>query len=461
MNPTADPGRARKAALALFSLAAAMSALAVFQWLELLRVRRGGASICSLNATINCETVWNSAFAERVHGLLGVPVAALGLVWGAAALVQSGRLWRLLRRGESGAGDAAGAPALLAALRVIALAGLLGAAVFALGSTQARALCLTCLGSYLLALAFALVAFAMLPGPRALLGKDGGRSLLESAALALLAYLVLLWPGRLTPAAAEATTLPAAPGAVARDSTATPASGAQPGSAASAQADDLALASFLAGLNPTERSYLISAIVAYRAAVPAPEALAFPPRKPFGDPHAPVHLVEFTDIKCPHCKHLEELLAQLRETLPPGRLAVESRYFPLDGECNPKPLPGLNTSVRCLGAKAQLCLEDAPDLPQLQQRLFAEQESLTNERILQIASSGSVSRAALEACIASSETARRLGEDIQLARAYNIEGTPLLLVNGRNAGFPPPAFLYVLALAHGDANAPPLRALAP
>jgi len=460
MNPTGDQGRTRKAALALFTLAAAMSALAVFQWLELLLVRRGGSSICSLNATINCETVWNSAFAERVHGLLGVPVAALGLVWGATALLQSGRLWLALRREGSGAGVAS-AGALLAALRVIALAGILGAVVFAVGSSEAGALCLTCLGSYLLALSFALVAFAMLPGPRALLGEDRGRSLLESAAIALLAYLLLLWPGHLTPSAAEATTLPSAPGAVARDPAAMQKSGAQPGSQASAQSDDAALTAFLAALNPTERSYLISALVAYRAAVPAPEALAFPPRKPFGDPHAPVHLVEFTDIKCPHCKHLEELLVQLRETLPPGRIAVESRYFPLDGECNPKVEPGLNTSVRCLGAKAQLCLEDAPDLPQLQQRLFAEQESLTNERILQLASSGSVSRAALEACIASAGTAQRLTEDIQLARAYNIEGTPLLLVNGRSAGTPPPAFLYVLALARGDANAPALRALAP
>ena len=49
----------------LLGLALAEVALSVFQWLELRAVQAGGTAVCSVNATINCETVWTSAFAQR------------------------------------------------------------------------------------------------------------------------------------------------------------------------------------------------------------------------------------------------------------------------------------------------------------------------------------------------------------------------------------------------------------
>jgi serine/threonine-protein kinase len=64
------------------------------------------------------------------------------------------------------------------------------------------------------------------------------------------------------------------------------------------------------------------------------------------------------------------------------------------------------------------------------------------------------------ACVNSPETARRLADDIAYAKAYGIQGTPLVLVNGREAP-PATAFLSLLVWANGDANSPVFDLLPP
>jgi serine/threonine-protein kinase len=62
--------------------------------------------------------------------------------------------------------------------------------------------------------------------------------------------------------------------------------------------------------------------------------------------------------------------------------------------------------------------------------------------------------------MASSETALKLRQDIEYAHQHNIQGTPLVVVNGREApAFVP--FLYALIMAGGDASAPAFAALPP
>ena len=428
--------KTRRAALGLLLTSAAATGLSIFQWVELILVRRGGTAICTVNETINCETVWNSVLAEKIHELIHMPVAGLGLVWALTALVHAVRLWVRTGRNEP-------ERPVVPALRLIALVGLLACLGFAYGSFQAHALCLTCLGTYVLVLAFALIAFVGLPGPIGVAGDELVSTLAWPAGIALAAYILLLAPGLATPRKLASESIPAAPVA---------------GAAPIGSSGDLGLSAYLNGLSGEEKQELGKLLDAYRTAVPPMGALAFPPRTPVGDVHAPLRIVDFTDIKCPHCRHLEEALHVMRATLPAGRIAVESRYYPLDAECNPEVKPGLDTTVRCLGAKVQLCLEGAPDFAELQEKLFAEQETLTQARVLEIGSSGSVMRPALETCVASAATASRLVEDIKLAKAYQIEGTPLVLVNGRMAT-PFPPFLYVLAMAGGDPNAPALVSL--
>ena len=413
----------------LLALALAEVALSIFQWFELRAVQAGGTAVCSVNATINCETVWNSPFAQRLGGLTGLPVAGLGVIWGLAAAVCAGALvWRartgrLLR------------PAVLPVRTAGAVAALTSITLVA-GSFSAGALCLTCLGTYALVLGYAGVAFGALPGPLQPASGEWTRALGLPASVAAMTWMALFL---VAPSGRPA---------------------ALPGSAGKGKAGTPDVSRFLASRPESERQALSDALARF-ARTPAPAQLDVLPRARVlkGAADAPVHLVEWTDILCPHCRRLNEALDELQEAVPAGRLAVESRHYPLDGACNPD-VTQKGDGLRCTAALVQICLEKAPDFWALRDKLFAAQKTLNRDSLLTIASSGSVSRSQLEACVAGPEAAAKLQEDIRYAGLYNPTGTPIVAINGKPA-VPLPVFLYALTMASGDPTAPVLTSALP
>ena len=423
-----------RAAWLLLGLGAAESALSIFQWLQLLTLRAGGATVCGVSERVNCETVWNSPFASAVHETLRMPVAGLGLVWGLVAVALSG-LYLVWARG--------GHPvrAAVNGLRLVAVAGLVASAVFAAASASAGALCPTCLATYALTLAFAGVAGWGLPRPVLPQAGEWGTSLAWTGGFAVAAYVALLAPGLQTPRNA---------------------SNVEKVAAMTSTDESRSLETFLGGLSPEDQGAVSQALALYRQR--SPQAAGAAPRRLWGPANAPVKLVEWTDSRCPHCKALVDVLALMKKRLPEGKLSVEARQFPLDRECNPllPPQATDGTGVRCAAAKAQICLEGAPDYWELREKLFAAQRSLTTrETVMDILGSGSVSRPQLEACLVTPETTRKLQEDITYAQQHNLRGTPLVLINGREASAGVPAFLYALILANGDPDAPAFRVLPP
>jgi hypothetical protein len=111
--------------------------------------------------------------------------------------------------------------------------------------------------------------------------------------------------------------------------------------------------------------------------------------------------------------------------------------------------------VRCLAPRVQICRE--PNAAALAGAFFAEQRSLTPDRVYELAGGD---RAALDACVASRETASKLEADIALAEQYSPDGTPLVLVNGRLGSAMPP-FLYAIVLARGSPDHPAFSVLPP
>jgi protein-disulfide isomerase/uncharacterized membrane protein len=415
----------------LLGLGLAESALSIFQWVELLTLRSGGTTVCGLSERVNCETVWNSAFASAVHEQLRMPVAGLGLVWGLVAVALSALYLVWQRNGYTVRPATNG-------LRLMAAAGVGASLVFGAASASAGALCLTCLGTYLLTMAFAVVAWKGLPGP--LLPRTGewGRALQWTGGFAVAAYVALLVPGTQTPRVSAAAQALAG----------TPTTDA-PGS----------LEAYLRGLSQPEQQAVANALASYRQSSPKPAPAS--PRRLYGPANAPVKMVEWTDSRCPHCKNLVEALALMKKRLPEGKLSLEARQFPLDSECNTS-MARQHTDgsgIRCTAAKAQICLEDAPDFWELREKLFAAQQSLTSPgAVLNVLSTGSVSREQLQACIAKPETANKLQEDLSYAKQHGIRGTPLVVINGREARAIP-SFLYALIMTNGDANDPAFRVL--
>lgn len=187
---------------------------------------------------------------------------------------------------------------------------------------------------------------------------------------------------------------------------------------------------------------------------------AYPPRHVSGNPTAPVRFVDFSDIRCGHCRHLNEVMQQLARSAP-GRFSLESRFFPLDSTCNPEVPAEIkdDTGVRCLAPRILICLEDQPGYEAARHEMFEKQTVLTKELVYSIAAGkGGVRRPELEKCVASDATAEKLKRDITFASKYDIHGTPLVLVNGKK-GSPVPPFLFAMVLAKGNASHPAFDAL--
>jgi protein-disulfide isomerase len=412
-----EPARISPNALSLLLVTSvAESLLSLYQWMELLLVRAGGTAVCALNETVNCATVWNSDFASRLHASLGMPVAALGLVWGLTGFGVSVALARKVAAGSDSTG-------LSAAAKVWGAIGALCCVTFGVASLKLGSVCLTCLGTYALTVGFALTALALLPGgfPKAALLRPAAIWLV---AIGLPIFLILLWPGRLTPKAT--------------------------GAALADRPREQEVEKFFETLPWAESQATADARAQWKNS-PVPDVSAFSSHQRYGPANAPVKITEFTDILCSHCRALIANLDALKKAVPADSLAIEPRYFPLDGECNKKVAQSSGDGIRCLGAKVQICLESTPQYWSLREELFENQNALSKDKILEIASKG-MPLEKLQACVADPQTQARIDEDVAYAMLFNPKGTPVVLLNGRET-LPVPPFLYGMVMSKGDADA--------
>lgn len=451
-GPTSSAGSF--AHVGAFGSAFLAGALAIYQWIELVNVKGGATAACAINATFNCTSVWDAPIAKLIQSTTRVPIAGWGLIWalgGASiALLARGRARRDGRSGPEGA-----------ALKLFALAGILSSLALFGVSASMGVWCITCLMTYVLAASFAYFAWKA-PGPEA--GEWSG-GVARSVAAVVVAYLLLLYPGTRTPLEAAAVGIQA--GRPPHEKGVPP--GADAGAAASRdprpdrpeRASGDLLADFLSQLPEASKQSVSDSLAAYRRE-PLRGMGAPPPRRLLGSPSAPVQILEWSDIRCGHCKSFSETLHEIEASASAEQFAVELRQFPIDSGCNTNVSPDIKdpTGVRCTAARALICLEPTPAFRMVQSRLFAEQERLTLDRVWELAGTAGVPREELRRCLESPETTQKLVADIAYAMSYRIDGTPLVVINGRRAAAVGP-FVYAMILANGNVDAPGWSVLPP
>ncbi len=421
------PSPVSLAALAALGTIAALWAL--FLWGELVASRLGGAPVCALGDAASCLAIWDSPFASAVHRLSGVPVAGWGLGWGLVAFLLP--LLALLRTAE-----ARPEPALLSAIRLTAAAGLASVFVLAMVSAVAGAFCLGCAGTYLVVGGYAGIALFGWPGAGL---PEATRGAVFAGTAALVAFVLLLYPGRSTPRA---------PGEAGREAVAAVGQSFTTGPGTGDAERDQGLAQLVSLLEPAQKQTLADSLLLYRQGTVIPPP---PARRLDGPESAPVRITEWTDVLCGHCADLHRTLAMLRQRVPPDSFSVDARQFPLDGECNPY-VQRRGSAIRCLAARAQICLEGHESEGEFVEALFESQDDLTPEKLYALAAPY-VSRSDLETCVASADTARKLSEDVEAAARYNPDGTPIVAVNGRRGtSFAP--FLFAMVLTGGADSHP-------
>jgi protein-disulfide isomerase len=145
-----------------------------------------------------------------------------------------------------------------------------------------------------------------------------------------------------------------------------------------------------------------------------------------GDPNAPIEIIEYSSMTCPHCaafhvNTLPELKAQYLDT---GRAKLVFREFPLD-----RVALGVSVSARCMGEERFF---DFIDVMFRTQEQWSRSEDPIGE-IKKIVRMGGQDPDMVDACLEDQALidgilAIRLAGDEE----YNISSTPTFIVNGEN-----------------------------
>ena len=337
-------------------------------------------SFCDISETVSCEAVMTS----RYGSVSGVPVAAGGAIWSALVLLL-GVVGMRPPRSEA-AGRVAG---YILVLSTVGLAGVLylGYASFFI----LRQMCPLCVAMYVAVIGLVVVSGAVASGLTALPARLG-RDLRVVLASPFAATLAVVW-------VVASVSLVAF----------------FPHEEAAADVASEAVAA------PTE-TLGADEVVQFTAWLDAQ------PRVDLGVPAngARVVVVKFNDYQCPACRQAYLAYKGIQrkyESAYPGQVAFVSLDFPLEAECN----TGGIHSAACEAAVAVRLAREKNRGPEMEEWLFANQNSLTRDRVKE----GLTEVAQVSDFDARyTETLGAVRTDAQLGQKLKITGVPTFFING-------------------------------
>jgi len=340
-------------------------------------VLEGVVSVCSVNATFDCDAVNTSGWSE----MFGVPVALWGLAF-YLAVAASAALWRIGRAGYGGM------PRILLLLAVSS--NLYSAYLAWISHYRIHSWCLFCIGMYglnLLLLAGAVAAVrrerrkadeAALPLPALLRGAGGDRSTATLAVAGLAALFVgaLAWQGM-----KQAVVVGAGGG------------------------EELAIGVF----------------------TPAGEVEIDGSEPVFGKAAAPYLVVEFADFQCPYCARASAEIKELVRAWPDVQLRFKD--YPISSRCNPE-VEHEGHRTACDASFAAECAHAQGRFWEFADLLMKNQAYQSPEDLRFMAGQIGLDMDAFEACIASDAPARAVVRDVSAAARVEVHGTPTFFVKG-------------------------------
>jgi protein-disulfide isomerase len=143
-----------------------------------------------------------------------------------------------------------------------------------------------------------------------------------------------------------------------------------------------------------------------------------------GPASAPVTLVEFSDLQCPHCKEAQPTIDKLIEQDKNVRVVFQNF-----------PLPMHDWSMKA--ASYADCVGRAPGdaVWKFIDGIFSSQNNITaanaDEKLTALADSVGVKGSEIAACAAKPETETRVQHSIDLGNSLGVNSTPTIFVNGR------------------------------
>jgi protein-disulfide isomerase len=143
-----------------------------------------------------------------------------------------------------------------------------------------------------------------------------------------------------------------------------------------------------------------------------------------GDPKAPVTIVEYASMTCPHCAKFHETVypEMKRKYVDTGKVRFVFREFPLDSLA-----AAASVLARCAGNEKFFPLVET---------LFAQQQEWRVQKPLQplfaIAQQAGFTQQSFDACLENQQILQGIEEaKMRAVSRFNVESTPTFFINGR------------------------------
>ena len=146
-----------------------------------------------------------------------------------------------------------------------------------------------------------------------------------------------------------------------------------------------------------------------------------------GSADAPVTIVEFSDLQCPHCKEAQPTVDKLMAEEKNARLVFQN--FPLQSHDWAAKAAAY---ADCIGRNSN----DA--FWKFVQSVYDTQSDIltsnADEKLTALADKSGVKGSDIAVCAAKPETASRVEHSVALGKSVDVTGTPTLFINGRKVG---------------------------
>ncbi len=138
-----------------------------------------------------------------------------------------------------------------------------------------------------------------------------------------------------------------------------------------------------------------------------------------GPEDAPITVVEWADFECPFCKLMVPILDSIVERFP-GQVRVVYKFYPLSSHKNGEP-----------AARAAIAAMGQGKFWEAHAKLFDAQGKLEATDLQKIAKDLELDVKKWQEDFGSDETSSRIKKDRELGDSVDLEGTPLIFVEGR------------------------------
>jgi len=175
-----------------------------------------------------------------------------------------------------------------------------------------------------------------------------------------------------------------------------------------------------------------------------------------GSDSAPIIVQVFSDFGCPHCKTADASLVKAQDIIGQDKVLLVFRFYPLSNECNSFVGGKGWYTYNCSLIVASRCAGQQGKFQEFKTWAFNGQDWTNQERTKNFSTEGlkveaevlNMDTESFMQCMAGHSEDQKIKDDIIFANQLNIQGTPLIMINGTMYQGPLDSESFVRAFEH-------------